>query len=92
VAQGIDLGHNHHLRSVVDKTGTVIGYTIEHPHKQTGGFCDGLVTLDTAPAEFRQGNDVWSQPSVDPLTLEPSVLCHTCGDHGFVRAGKWEPA
>jgi hypothetical protein len=87
-----DLGHDHLLRAVVDKTETIIGYTIEHPHKQTGAFCDGLVTLDTAPAEFRTDNDVWSRPSVAPLTLEPSVLCHTCGDHGFVRGGKWVPA
>lgn len=33
----------------------------------------------------------WRVVSWDPLTLEPSLLCR-CGDHGFVRDGKWVPA
>ena len=24
----------------------------------------------------------------EPLTISPSVLCQ-CGDHGFIRNGKW---
>ena len=27
----------------------------------------------------------------DPLTVAPSLLC-ACGDHGFIRDGKWVPA
>lgn len=26
------------------------------------------------------------------LTLRPSLLCGRCGDHGFIRDGKWVPA
>lgn len=29
----------------------------------------------------------------DPLHVEPSILCPAgCGDHGFVRDGRWVPA
>ena len=29
--------------------------------------------------------------STDPLTISPSLLCR-CGDHGFIREGRWIPA
>lgn len=29
--------------------------------------------------------------SVDPLTVEPSILCPDCGTHGYVTAGVWVP-
>ena len=32
---------------------------------------------------------IWHVESWEPLTLSPSVLCRECGDHGFVRSGKW---
>ena len=28
----------------------------------------------------------------DPLHVEPSILCTACGDHGFIRGGRWESA
>lgn len=34
----------------------------------------------------------WDLIQVEPLTLSPSLLCRLCGDHGFVREGKWVPA
>jgi len=30
--------------------------------------------------------------SEDPLHIEPSILCRACGDHGFIRDGRWQPA
>ena len=35
---------------------------------------------------------VWQVVAWDPLTLSPSVLCRTCGNHGWIREGRWEPA
>lgn len=26
-----------------------------------------------------------------PLHIEGSVICHGCGDHGFIRGGEWQP-
>ena len=35
----------------------------------------------------------WQVQSWEPLTLSPSLLCNPvkggCGDHGFIKAGKW---
>jgi hypothetical protein len=33
----------------------------------------------------------WHMVSVDPLELSPSLLCTSCGAHGFFRGGRWEP-
>lgn len=33
----------------------------------------------------------WGLVSRDPLTLEGSLLCCSCGRHGFIRNGRWEP-
>lgn len=30
--------------------------------------------------------------SLDPPTIQPSILCSSCGLHGFVRSGVWVPA
>lgn len=35
---------------------------------------------------------VWQVVSMEPLHLEPSLLCMNCGDHGFIREGKWVAA
>jgi uncharacterized protein DUF6527 len=33
----------------------------------------------------------WTVESWDPLTISPSILCD-CGNHGFIRNGRWVPA
>ncbi len=30
--------------------------------------------------------------SSDPLTVQGSLLCTVCGDHGFIRDGRWAAA
>lgn len=37
------------------------------------------------------GDVAWEAHSLDPLDLDPSLLC-SCGDHGHYRAGLWVPA
>lgn len=56
------------------------------------GMCIGAVTLDdpNSPHKF-EGRTGWQVESWEPLTLSPSILCH-CGDHGFIRGGKWVKA
>jgi hypothetical protein len=36
----------------------------------------------------------WQLISLHPLHVEPSLLCKMdkCGDHGFIRGGRWVPA
>lgn len=30
--------------------------------------------------------------SEHPLTVRGSLICEACGDHGFIREGRWVPA
>lgn len=41
-----------------------------------------------ALAERSPGHATWTLQSLDPLTISPSVRCD-CGDHGFIREGRW---
>lgn len=53
-----------------------------------GEWCEGVVVFwEPEPS----GGTVWTLHSVEPLHIEPSVLCN-CGDHGFIRDGRWVPA
>lgn len=45
------------------------------------GFADDGVQITT-----------WTVEQLDPLTISPSVLCRACGNHGFIRDGRWVPA
>lgn len=62
-----------------------------HPN---GNWCGGAITFvgHNAPkrADGSPGH-VWTLVSVDPLEMEPSLLCTMpgCGDHGFIRGGRW---
>lgn len=69
----------------VEKWGLVIY------HKNPAGQdCAGFVTLDGEVQRRVEPNRTnrWTVESLDPLTLSPSVLC-SCGDHGFIRDGRW---
>lgn len=69
--------------------------------RQDGTLCHGAITFDTPEvravmAVRGEERNVWQVESWDPLTISPSVLCcfpldggGTCGDHGFIRAGRW---
>lgn len=94
----IDLGHEHwivlHSRHG-GADGVFVGGTIYHKSPQTGDWCAGGVTFDV-PAAEGLGGARWTVHLMDPLHIEPSVLCHgsrdDCGDHGFIRDGQWVPA
>jgi hypothetical protein len=57
-----------------------------------GKPCVGGVVPDSCPDHLRGPNrPTWTIERLDPLTLSPSLLC-VCGDHGFIRDGRWVPA
>lgn len=92
-ANWIDLGHGHVAKPTQNREGEHLGYVIDHPNaKDPSKQCGGVVYLKGKSAPYGEGKDEWDLVSLDPLTLSPSVLCVTCGDHGFVREGKWVPA
>lgn len=50
-------------------------------HECAEGWIEGLLPL---------GPNHWQLVSSEPLTVSPSIWCHTCDTHGFYRGGKWE--
>lgn len=88
----LDIGHGVSIKFSEYK-GVVVGIHERHPDKRDPThMCCGFVFFDV-PNEARRASDhVWKVESLDPLTLSPSVLCRTCGNHGFIQNGKWVPA
>lgn len=89
----LDLGHDHYLQWQTYE-GRRAGALIEHPaggkdHQPAGSYCAGGISW--VPG-FRSANPWTIEGEADEhLTVSPSVLC-SCGDHGFIRDGKWVPA
>ena len=88
----IDVGHGHTLTRLADADGSLYGFVDEHTSLKTGEPCSGSVCVNPGPDDVKYNRDVWTMESEEPLSLTPSLLCTTCGEHGFVRDGKWVPA
>lgn len=86
---GTDIGHGVTIFAT-EYDGQIVGIVEEHSGKD-GARCSGYVKLRGRPPD-PEGRPSWIVESVEPLTLSPSVLCTTCGHHGFIRDGKWVPA
>jgi len=87
----LDLGGGHVLSRVVDNDGTLTGFVDDHPDaRNPEQRCGGSVPLDGS--RWAQPGRSWQLVSEEPLTLSPSLLCSACGDHGFVREGRWVQA
>lgn len=65
------------------------GIMVSHRHAD-GAVCSGFVTFDV-PANAASTHSKWTVESWDPLTISPSVLDKSCGLHGHIRNGRWEP-
>ena len=104
-ADVIDLGHGHTieiaawspdldlnpgLRHLADQFPARTNGIVTHKLPD-GGECSGAITFDTPLTREHMTGPYWTVGSWEPLTLSPSLLCH-CGDHGFIRDGKWVPA
>lgn len=67
------------------------GALITHPRKdgQPGECLSGIsFDLPETRPHFAE-RAMWQVESWEPLTLSPSLLCRVCGDHGFIRHGRW---
>lgn len=88
----IDIGHDHKIQFVTYKGDSRAGLNDFHK-KPDGSDCGGFITFaGSAWANEFTDLQVWQVQSWEPLTLTPSLLCRTCGNHGFIRDGKWVPA
>lgn len=86
----VDIGSGHVIAPVLDKDGNLIGLADEHPGKTPGSVCYGSVALEGS--SWASDGHTWRLVQREPLTLEPSILCTVCGDHGWIRDGRWVPA
>lgn len=86
-----DIGHGVRIRFTTYR-GVTSGLIESHPHAATGERCSGAITFDLVQTVGLEHRARWRVVSRDPLTLEPSLLCRTCGHHGFIRGGRWIPA
>lgn len=87
----LDLGDNHTLTFASYLEDAHAGASIMHL-KPDGSPCDSFIAFaDRSWAkEFSPGSiATWVVEQEEPLTLSPSLLCRACGDHGFIREGKW---
>jgi hypothetical protein len=99
----IDLGDNHCLKFVswypdrelnpqydgipdVEKWGARVLHLSD---KSETGKCEGFITFDgEVQRQVFAAVAKWQVQSWEPLTVSPSLLC-SCGDHGYIREGKW---
>ncbi len=69
---------------------------IEHHPKPDGApglYCGGYIAWVAADGITPKHQLVSGAPGDEEhLTISPSLLCRTCGNHGFIRDGKWVPA
>lgn len=77
--------HTAHLPDV-DK------YTLLLGHQCGDRWVPNGCTLDSPVSrELDAGRPRWEVRSGEPLTLFPSLLCRSCGLHGFITGGVWVP-
>jgi hypothetical protein len=83
----LDIGHGVtvELRRI---DGVLAGVYYEHPCANAM-VSPGWIPVKTSAGCMLTGWDVVSEA---PLTLSPSVLCRTCGHHGYIRDGRWVSA
>lgn len=86
----LDLGDGHWIEWSTYQ-GAICGGIITHTTtKWERGMCSGCFWIDD---RYHKANGtsgpVWQLTGTfECPTLSPSFLCH-CGDHGFIREGKW---
>jgi hypothetical protein len=91
MSERIDIGGGHEIEfvSFEDDPKTAIN---DYHKKPDGTPCQGFVSFKGGAWAKQFPDSGWDVISLEPLTLSPSLLCRTCGDHGHIRNGKWEKA
>ena len=89
----IDIGSDHHMAFFSWHEVAHAGVMVKHPskgqnHIPAGDLCMGSIGFDLPETKGMSGGK-WQVQSMDPLTVSPSLLC-SCGNHGYIRNGRWE--
>lgn len=90
----VDMGNGHSYSFFMSGEDQIIaGIIEEHPAgKDCNGLkqgepCFGSVFFDIPETPVNRPR--WKVISLEPLTIEPSILCTFCGNHGYIRESKW---
>jgi hypothetical protein len=57
---------------------------IESHRLPDGRWCEGSIAFKGNG----DGSPEWTVILAEPLTLSPSILCRSCGEHFFIEGGK----
>ena len=91
-SHAIDIGGNHMIEFVTYQ-GDIAGINDYHRRKSDGAWCRGWVMFNGSSLGKQFNNQGgWDVTQREPLTISPSMVCRSCGDHGFIQNGKWVPA
>ena len=90
----IDLGDGHRIVFSEYEGEKRVGANIIHPPVEGKCGGQGWIAFEgrSWARSFGGRIETWDVVSEEPFTISPSILCRACGDHGFVRDGKWVPA
>ncbi len=73
-----------------------IGLIEHHPKPgddAPGIYCGGYIAWAATDSIMPKHQLVSGGPGDEEhLTISPSLLCRTCGNHGFIRDGRWVAA
>ncbi len=91
-ANRVDIGDDHALVFVGYKGEPRVGANVIHKTPD-GAECVGFISFTgrgwSNLFKDRPGFQSWEVLQDEPLTLSPSIACRGCGDHGYIRDGKW---
>lgn len=88
----VDAGHCVRFRVFFDSGGSPSVVYEQHANSN-GDPCIGALTLVIPGERERNGSTpMWDVVQSEPLTLSPSILCRSCGKHGYIHNGRWEEA
>lgn len=68
------------------------GLLIKHSTPEGNMCMSGLVFESDVAEKISPDSAKWTVESWMPLTVSPSILCRQCGDHGWLKEGRWIPA
>jgi hypothetical protein len=91
-----DIGSGHEIEYYVGEDETTRIGIIDRHNRPDGTPCaerrGGAILFDIPQNADVPGRALWQVVNLEPLTLSPSLLCQLCGDHGFIRDGRWVAA
>ena len=86
----LDIGDGHSLE-FCEWHGDTMAIVVCHHKRPDGSLCMHHAPIKGGAwdREFDGSIEAWDLVKREPLTISPSLACRVCGDHGFIRDGKW---